>query len=147
MKLKWSNIPIPEACVAGLVAGGILQLLFPAHIVLAAWIGHIVGWPLILLGAALALWAAVEARQMDISSPDALLTGGPYARTRNPMYVGWMLIYLGIAFAANALWILILSLPVAGYIHLVDVRREEAALERAFGEPYCDYRDRVPRYF
>jgi protein-S-isoprenylcysteine O-methyltransferase Ste14 len=147
VNLKWRNIPVPEAFVVGLVAGGILQLLFPARVVPAAWIGHLVGWPLVLLGCALALWAVLEARQMDLSSPDGLLTGGPYAWTRNPMYVGWTLIYLGIAFAANVLWILLLLPPIAAYIHFIDVKGEEAALEKAFGERYRAYQERVPRYF
>ena len=147
MKLKWSNIPIPEACVVGIVAGGILQLFRPASVFPAAWIGHLAGWSLILLGAALSLWAAIEASDSDISSPDTLLTTGPYAWTRNPMYVGWMAIYVGVAFAANALWILVLSPLVVAYIHFVDVRGEEAWLEGRFGEQYRAYCTRVPRYF
>jgi protein-S-isoprenylcysteine O-methyltransferase Ste14 len=108
--------------------------------------GQLLGWPLLLFGLWLALSAAREAGDMEVSAPDTLLTEGPYARSRNPMYVAWVFIHSGISSTANAFWVLAL-LPLAFvYIHFVDVRREEAFLAEAFGEEYRAYRERVPRY-
>jgi protein-S-isoprenylcysteine O-methyltransferase Ste14 len=75
----------------------------------------------------------------------ALVTSGPYRLSRNPMYVGWTLLYLGAALIARNAW-MIASLPVvAGVLHR-DVLQEEHALEQAFGEYYVRYRQQVRRY-
>jgi len=61
------------------------------------------------------------------------------------MYVGWTLLYIGVALISRNAWILA-SLPVvAGLVHR-DVLREERTLKRAFGEGYVRYRKRVRRY-
>jgi protein-S-isoprenylcysteine O-methyltransferase Ste14 len=145
-RLHWRNIPIPQAHVVGLVVGILLQLLLPMRVFPHAWIGHAAGWPLVLAGIALALWAALEAGERDISSPDRLITSGPYALSRNPMYVGWHLIFLGLACIANSIWLAALFAPVACIIHFVDIRREERSLAREFGDSYREYRQCVRRY-
>ena len=139
-------MPIPEAHVVGLILGAILQVVFSGRLFQTEWIGHGIGWPLILVGLVLSLWSVIEASEMDISSASMLLTSGPYAISRNPMYVGWTLIYLGIVFAANSVWMIALFPFVVAYIHLVDIRREEQLLERKFGDRYIEYRRRVRRY-
>jgi protein-S-isoprenylcysteine O-methyltransferase Ste14 len=76
----------------------------------------------------------------------AIVTDGPYRRTRNPAYLGMALTYAGIAIASNALWALAL-LPVA--MAVIDrgvIVREERYLERKFGSPYLDYKRRVRRW-
>jgi len=147
--IKWKrrNIPIPEAHVVGLVLGCILQVFFAHKIFQATWIGHGIGWPLIVAGIGLSLWSVLEVREMDIAAPNKLLTSGPYAYSRNPMYVGWMLIYLGISLVANSVWIIGLFPIVAAYIHFVNIRREERTLEQAFEDHYIEYCRRVRRYF
>lgn len=146
MSFRWSNVPIPEAPLAGIALGSILQWAFSGKILALAWVGHALGWPLVVAGGALVVWSVREAGQVEISAPDRLLTGGPYAFSRNPMYVGWLSIYLGIAFVANTIWILALVPLVVAYIHLVDTRREETTLEEQFGDRYREYRRRVRRY-
>jgi protein-S-isoprenylcysteine O-methyltransferase Ste14 len=76
----------------------------------------------------------------------AIVTDGPYRRTRNPAYLGMALTYAGIAIASNALWVLV-PLPIA--IAIIDrgvIAREERYLERKFGTPYVDYKRRVRRW-
>jgi len=76
----------------------------------------------------------------------ALVLTGPYRLTRNPMYLGLALLYLGISLWVNTVWPL-LALPlVLLVIHFGVVRREEAYLERRFGEQYRAYRARVRRW-
>ncbi len=77
----------------------------------------------------------------------ALITGGPFAWTRNPGYVGATALYVGVAMRANSLPALVL-LPIA--LALVDrhvVDPEERHLASVFGDAYASYRDRVPRWF
>lgn len=76
----------------------------------------------------------------------AIVTDGPYRRTRNPAYLGMALTYAGIAIASNALWVLA-PLPIA--IAVIDrgvIVREERYLERNFGVQYLDYKRRVRRW-
>ncbi len=83
---------------------------------------------------------------LDIESPTGIITTGPFAFSRNPMYVGWTLISLGIALAANNMWIL-LSLPVViFYTHKFVILKEEQFLEEQFGDQYRLYKNAVRRY-
>jgi protein-S-isoprenylcysteine O-methyltransferase Ste14 len=76
----------------------------------------------------------------------ALVTTGIHGFTRNPIYLGMFLVYGGIAMAARSPWTLILTLPLAITIRYGVVAREEAYLERRFGDAYRDYRARVRRW-
>jgi protein-S-isoprenylcysteine O-methyltransferase Ste14 len=146
MKFNPKNIPIPEAYIIGIILGVLLHVFFRIGSLLPAWVGHLVGWPLIILGAGFSTWAVIEAGEMDISSPENLVTSGPFAFSRNPMYVGWTLIYLGICFVLNSIWFLILFPLVAIYIHFVEIPNEERALDQKFGDRYREYREQVRRY-
>jgi len=76
----------------------------------------------------------------------ALVTSGIHGWTRNPIYVGMFLIYLGIGIAAASQWILMLVVPIAVVMRYGVVAREEAYLERRFGDAYRDYKRRVRRW-
>jgi protein-S-isoprenylcysteine O-methyltransferase Ste14 len=76
----------------------------------------------------------------------AIVTAGPYRFSRNPIYVGLTLLYLGLASAFNTWWAVIVLVPILAIMHLGVVRREERYLEQKFGEPYREYRSRVRRY-
>ena len=76
----------------------------------------------------------------------ALVLAGPYRFTRNPMYLGFTFIYIGVSLWLDALWP-ILFLPVVLVVMTRGViAREEAYLERRFGEPYRAYRAKVRRW-
>lgn len=75
MQLK--NLPIPEAHIFGIVLGVLLHIFSNAKIFYSAWVGHLAGWPLIVFGTSLSLWATIEAGEIDISSPQELVTSGP----------------------------------------------------------------------
>jgi protein-S-isoprenylcysteine O-methyltransferase Ste14 len=76
----------------------------------------------------------------------ALVTTGIHGWSRNPIYVGLFLAYGGIGIAARSPWVLALALPLAITIRYGVVAREEAYLERRFGDAYRDYRARVRRW-
>jgi len=105
------------------------------------------GWPLIIFGIGLCTWCVIEAQEMNIANPNILLTSGPYALSRNPMYVGWALIYSGISLVINSVWLLSLLPVVIVYLHFVDIQKEEQLLIDLFGDVYRQYRRRVRRYF
>lgn len=76
----------------------------------------------------------------------ALVTVGPYRYSRNPMYVGMALLYLGTAIWQNTVWPLLALPAVIAVIHVGVIRREERYLEALFGEDYRAYRERVRRW-
>ena len=76
----------------------------------------------------------------------ALVTTGVHGWSRNPIYLGLFLLYGGIGIAARSPWALILTLPLAITIRSGVVAREEAYLERRFGDAYRDYKARVRRW-
>jgi protein-S-isoprenylcysteine O-methyltransferase Ste14 len=75
-----------------------------------------------------------------------LVTSGPYRFTRNPMYLGFTLLYAGVSLSVNTLWPL-LALPVILFVMTTGViAREENYLERRFGDEYLRYKARVRRW-
>jgi len=72
-----------------------------------------------------------------------LVTTGIYRWTRNPMYLGMALIYLGVAAFFNSLSSLVLLPLVLAIVQTQVIAREEAYLERAFGAEYVAYKKRV----
>jgi protein-S-isoprenylcysteine O-methyltransferase Ste14 len=76
----------------------------------------------------------------------ALATGGPYHFTRNPMYVGMALLYIGLALVLNTAWPLVFLPLVLLIIDAAVIRREERYLISAFGEEYRAYCSRVRRW-
>jgi len=73
-----------------------------------------------------------------------LATTGPYAHTRNPLYLGSLIIAVGFAIAARSLWIAALLLVMLFAIYLPVIRSEEEFLAANF-PAYADYARRVPR--
>jgi protein-S-isoprenylcysteine O-methyltransferase Ste14 len=75
-----------------------------------------------------------------------LVTYGIFAWMRNPLYVGNLLAWLGVAVASGVLWFV----PVAAVVFAVEysliVRFEEGVLESTFGDEYLDYKRRTPRW-
>jgi len=75
-----------------------------------------------------------------------IVESGPYRFTRNPIYLGMFLGLIGLAIAFDNLWLLMMLVPFALIIRYGVVAREEAYLERTFGDVYRGYRSRVRRW-
>src|SRR5262249_14916608 len=75
-----------------------------------------------------------------------LVTTGIHGWSRTPISIGMFLVYAGIGIAVRSPWILILALPLAITMRYGVVAREEAYLERRFGDAYRDYKARVRRW-
>jgi protein-S-isoprenylcysteine O-methyltransferase Ste14 len=76
----------------------------------------------------------------------ALVVDGIYGRTRNPLYLGTTLVYVGLSVAAGSLWAILLMVPLLWVINVGVIAREERYLERKFGDAYRDYKARVRRW-
>lgn len=77
---------------------------------------------------------------------EALATSGPYAYTRNPLYLGSLFIGIGFAVAAQSLWIGLALVVMFFAIYVPVILDEEKFLREKFPE-YADYASRVPRLF
>lgn len=77
---------------------------------------------------------------------NAIVTEGPFRFTRNPLYLGMTLLYIGIMFLVNSLWPMLILPFVLGLMNLGVIAREERYLERKFGAQYLDYKQRVRRW-
>lgn len=77
----------------------------------------------------------------------ALVTDGIYARTRNPIYVAFIWVLIGLSLLFTSGWLLNLLIPFALVMHFGVVLPEEQYLQQRFGAAYTGYKARVPRYF
>jgi protein-S-isoprenylcysteine O-methyltransferase Ste14 len=101
----------------------------------------VVGGALSLVGVTLRAWAAGHIRKND-----ALATSGPYAYTRNPLYLGSFILGLGFTIAAGR-WVLdILFVALFLGIYFPVMRVESATLAELFGESYQRYAGEVPMF-
>jgi protein-S-isoprenylcysteine O-methyltransferase Ste14 len=142
----------PVLFLGTLLLGIVADRLLPSPFPVPGWgIRWIVASSLILVGIALAVAAIRNFSRATTPVPTnvptrALVTTGIHGWTRNPIYLGFFLIYVGIGIAVRSPWILILTLPLAVTIRYGVIAREEAYLERRFGDVYRDYKTRVRRW-
>jgi protein-S-isoprenylcysteine O-methyltransferase Ste14 len=77
---------------------------------------------------------------------NALVTDSIYAHTRNPMYLSFLAMYLGLCFLFDLLWGFPLVVPLIYIVNTYVIDREEAYLTKKF-PAYSEYRTKVPRWF
>ena len=112
---------------------------------------EIAGVVMLLAGIALMLWGVLTFRRaktplIPFLPATQIVESGPYQFTRNPMYTGLTIAYLGLAWMLNMGWpMIVLPLALLALHHFVIVR-EERYLASAFGEQYESYRRRVRRW-
>jgi|RhiMetdeSRZDD1v2_1073273.scaffolds.fasta_scaffold1340909_2 protein-S-isoprenylcysteine O-methyltransferase Ste14 len=109
------------------------------------------GGALALIGFALGALSVREFRRAGTSlipgePSTVLLESGPYRYTRNPIYIGFVIFYFGLAIMLTSAWMLVLLIPVLIVLQRGVVEREEAYLQVKFGEAYRKYQARVPRW-
>jgi protein-S-isoprenylcysteine O-methyltransferase Ste14 len=135
------------AVVAGLALQWAVPLPFMPASAPAGWVGGIV----FVLALALVAWAIAIITRAGSNVPTNMPTTtivetGPYRFTRNPIYLGMFVGLAGLAIAFDSLWLLGTLLVFAFAIRYGVVAREEAYLERKFGDAYRHYRARVRRW-
>jgi protein-S-isoprenylcysteine O-methyltransferase Ste14 len=86
-----------------------------------------------------------ETVELEMTS-QVLVTHGPFAWSRNPMYVAGFTVWLGWALFYGSASILILAIVLWTWTNFFKVPGEERALETRFGEIYRAYKNRVPRW-
>jgi protein-S-isoprenylcysteine O-methyltransferase Ste14 len=144
----------PRLFLGVLVLGLALDYLWPVPLApggLPNALQYVAGGALFVLGAVI---LAAPMRQfvragtnVPTNKPTtALVTGGLYRCSRNPIYIALSLMYGGIGVAADSLWVVALLFLILLVMRYGVIRREERYLERKFGEEYRRYKTSVRRW-
>jgi protein-S-isoprenylcysteine O-methyltransferase Ste14 len=142
LQAAWDRIPLPQETLAGITSAALAQQVWPLR--LPAWTRPM-GWLCAGGGLAMVIVAVRERGPGSLDESPTLVTRGLHGRSRNPMYVGYTALHLGLAVATRNAWMLASCLLSAGLLHR-SVLRDERALRGRFGDEYDAYRSRVPRY-
>jgi len=142
--------PPPLIFLSGLLVGGFIGWLFPVEF-LPKSLAVVAGIALFVVGLTIILTAIRQMRRAQTNvepwkPTTAILDSGLYAVSRNPIYSGMILIYLGVAFLFNSFWFLPPLAVVLLTVHFGVILREEKYLERKFGSEYLNYKNRVGRW-
>ena len=147
------RFPPPLIFAIGMLLAYLVQRAWPVPFLPLSLRGLALGfgWMLIAGSAAFMAWAMLTFRRartaiVPIRPATALVCSGPYARTRNPMYLGLTLVYLGTTVLLNSVWPLVLLPVVLFLLRRFVIDREERYLAGAFGSDYAEYQRRVRRW-
>lgn len=146
-----NRIPWPPLIFVAAALGAVgLGYVVPAGLGAPWWlrwagVGVMLGGIGLDLAASFAMWRG-RANILPHRAATALVTGGPFAISRNPIYLGNTTILLGAGLAFDTLWPIMAAGLAAGAVTRLAILREEAHLAAKFGAAWTDYAGRVPRW-
>lgn len=145
-------VDIPPVWLVGFLAlVWVVGALLPGAVA-QIWIVQLFGGGLCALGVALMVWAiaAFRAHQTSVvphQTPARIITSGPFARTRNPIYLGDVMVLLG-ATLWLGIWPGLVVIPI---FVLILMRRfiapEEVRMKESFGAEFDRFTEKTPRWF
>jgi protein-S-isoprenylcysteine O-methyltransferase Ste14 len=141
----------PPLLYAGaLIVALLINLIWPLPI-FGDTVGRWCGLLLAVLAAGIIAWGTFSllsaGTNVNPTLPTtSIVTSGPYQFSRNPLYVGLTLLFLGLTLTMNTWWGILVLIPLVLVMHNAVVLREERYLEEKFGESYRQYRSKVRRY-
>jgi protein-S-isoprenylcysteine O-methyltransferase Ste14 len=144
------RIPAPILAIGHIILAILLGWLVPLPIPLPVFVQWL-GLGCATLGFVLGLLALLEFRRvrsaLDPKKPArSLVTSGIYRFTRNPVYLGFVFMLIGLPLNWGTYWGIILVWPLVVLINNLVIKHEEAGLEREFKAQYADYASRVRRW-
>lgn len=149
IRTKRGLLTIFLEAIMTLQALAVIQLDLPIqlHTSVSNWLGV----SIMFTGMALASWAKIVMKsswgvpaQHDIAKQKSLVTIGPFAYVRNPIYLGLLLYFIGFELALGS-WLIAGVIPLFILIRMA-IAREEVLLTKYFGKPYTVYCKNVPRF-
>ncbi len=140
----------PLVYLSSVVAGTVLDVVWPLPFfprVLALPVGS----SLVVLAMVLFSYSVRQLRAAGTPVPGNMPTTvivrtGPYRFGRNPIYLAFSLLHLGIAIWVNSLWLIVTLIAAVAVMALVVIPREERYLESRFDAEYLDYKASVRRW-
>jgi protein-S-isoprenylcysteine O-methyltransferase Ste14 len=148
-KIPWP----PIILVSGIAAGFVLRAIWPLPWTVGAARDVLkgVGVVLVIVAILLILLSIRELRNHKTTvNPTGksthLVTSGPFAFSRNPIYLSNMLLISGLGLATSNAWMLLIAAVTGVLEHRFAILREERHLEARFGKAWRDYAKRVRRW-
>lgn len=140
----------PLVYLSSVVAGTVLDVVWPLPFFPRA-LALPVGSSLVVIAMALFSYSVRQLRAAGTPVPGnrpttVIVRTGPYRFGRNPIYLAFSLLHLGIAIWVNSLWLIATLIAAVALMALVVIPREERYLERRFGAEYLDYKASVRRW-
>jgi protein-S-isoprenylcysteine O-methyltransferase Ste14 len=147
--IPWPPLLLATALGAAILLGRLYPLPWPGVNDLPA---QIIGYGLGVVGVLLAAWGTVTLLRAHTTvqlnkGAGRLVTHGAFGFRRNPIYMGEVLIFLGLAQATGSIWLAIMAPLFAVAVLVLAILPEERHLEARFGEDYLAYKDRTRRWF
>jgi protein-S-isoprenylcysteine O-methyltransferase Ste14 len=140
----------PIVYLSAIALGLLLHLVWPLRLAPAA-VGVPLGTIAVLVAVALFLYAVRTLRSADTPVPGnrpttTIVRTGPFRFSRNPIYLSFSLLLLGVAFLVNSWWLLATLAVAVALMSFVVIPREERYLERRFPSEYLPYKASVRRW-
>jgi protein-S-isoprenylcysteine O-methyltransferase Ste14 len=132
----WKKLAQKTRVPVGTVLG-IIFLVWMHPSTRSLWIGGVIA----MAGGGLRLWAAGH-----IEKGRVLTQGGPYAFSRNPLYLGSFIMALGIIIAGQGYWLMLPFICFFAAFYFPVMKAEEQELLNGYGERFVDYSKRVPLF-
>jgi protein-S-isoprenylcysteine O-methyltransferase Ste14 len=144
------QIPAPILTMIHVTMAILLGWLAPLPIPAPAFVKWL-GLGLAALGFILGVLALIEFRRTRTTSDpkkpaQQIVTAGVYRYTRNPIYLGFVLILIGLPLNMGIYWGFILVWPLVIFTNNMVIKHEEAQLEKKFKEQFISYKSRVRRW-
>ncbi len=147
------RFPPPLFFILGFAVSLLVHKFLPLYLIADSLRGvfSIIGKLFTFIGLAFMIWGLLTFHRFRTAvspyqPPSRVVTSGPYRFSRNPMYVGFTIAYIGGILAKNTLWALLLLPLVLWLLTMLVIRPEERYLARTFGSVYTDYANRVRRW-
>lgn len=143
------HFPPPLLYAGAVIAGWLLDRLWPLPIdgawrTVLGWV-FVAGWALLALSA-IGLFRRKRTSMITFRPAGTLVTAGPYAFSRNPMYVSLALLTIAFALFLNTSWTVLLLVPTLVIVQQFVIMPEERYLRRRFDAEYEAYTRRVRRW-
>lgn len=143
--------PPPLLYIGAFAIAAIGHVVFPLSVTSGNLIVRLIGGVVFIASALLARWAFLTMRKVGTSANPrkesvALSTSGPFAFSRNPIYLAMTGLYIGASALFNSWWPLLLLPPLLYLMHRGVILREERYLLAQFGSTYASYKIAVRRW-
>ena len=144
------KFPPPLMLLCSVVAGGLLEQVFRLELhdlqVVRILGGSMIGCAVVVLLYCVYKFRIAKTGIKPWTTTTSIIQDGIYRFSRNPIYLSFVMIGVGIGFAAASGWILLMQVPLVLALRMFVVEKEENYLTKKFGTQYLQYKKKVRRW-